>query len=55
MMNLELLFFSADLTGNVNLRQIAISHANATLKNHIRANGEYSLDLQMSVTLSYLA
>ena len=45
-MNLELLFFSADLTGNANLRQIAISHANTTMKNHIRADGEDSLDLR---------
>jgi hypothetical protein len=40
MMNLELLFHSANLTGNNTLRQIAISHANATMKNHIRADGK---------------
>ena len=44
MMNLEVLFQSADLTGNDTLRDIAISHANTTIKNHIRSDG----------TLSYL-
>ncbi|KAH8832004.1 glucuronyl hydrolase [Flagelloscypha sp. PMI_526] len=39
MMNLELLFSSADLTNNQTLRNIAISHADTTRKNHIRANG----------------
>lgn len=38
-MNLELLFQSADLTGNNTLRTIAISHANTTIKNHIRPDG----------------
>jgi len=40
MMNLELLFVSADLTGNNTLRQIANKHAETTMKNHIRADGE---------------
>jgi len=39
MMNLEVLFQSADLTGNNTLRAIATSHANATMKNHIRQGG----------------
>lgn len=39
MMNLEVLFQSEALTGNHTLREIAISHANTTMKNHIRADG----------------
>ena len=41
MMNLELLFHSADLTGNDGLRKIAISHADTTMKNHIRNDGGF--------------
>lgn len=36
MINLELLFVSADLTGNNTLRTIAINHADTTMKNHFR-------------------
>ncbi|KIM49493.1 glycoside hydrolase family 88 protein [Hebeloma cylindrosporum] len=39
MMNLEVLFRSADLTGNSTLRKIATTHADTTMKNHIRADG----------------
>ncbi|KAI0373266.1 d-4,5 unsaturated-glucuronyl hydrolase-like protein [Pilatotrama ljubarskyi] len=39
MMNLEVLFASEALTGNHTLREIAISHADKTMVNHIRANG----------------
>jgi rhamnogalacturonyl hydrolase YesR len=39
MMNLEVLFHSADLTGNSTLREIAKTHANTTMKNHIRSDG----------------
>lgn len=39
MMNLEVLFVSADLTGNQTLRNIATSHADTTIKNHIRPDG----------------
>ena len=39
MMNLEVLFQSADLTGNSTLRDIAIAHADTTMKNHIRDDG----------------
>jgi hypothetical protein len=39
MMNLEVLFQSEELTGNHTLREIAISHADTTMKNHIRADG----------------
>jgi hypothetical protein len=39
MMNLEVLFHSADLTGNSTLREIAKTHANTTIKNHIRSDG----------------
>jgi unsaturated chondroitin disaccharide hydrolase len=38
MMNLELLFEAAKLSGDNSLRDIAVSHANATLKNHFRAD-----------------
>lgn len=39
MMNLEVLFQSADLTGNDTLREIATTHADTTMKNHIRTDG----------------
>ncbi|KAF9265801.1 glycoside hydrolase family 88 protein [Marasmius fiardii PR-910] len=39
MMNLELLFVSADLTGNKTLREIAMKHADTTMNNHIRPDG----------------
>ncbi|TDL27623.1 glycoside hydrolase family 88 protein [Rickenella mellea] len=39
MMNLEVLFVSAGLTGNDTLRQIAISHADHTIANHVRPDG----------------
>ena len=48
-MNLEVLFQSADLTGNDTLRDIATSHANTTIKNHIRSDGTLSrLSLYLS-------
>ncbi|KAF9466278.1 glycoside hydrolase family 88 protein [Collybia nuda] len=39
MMNLEVLFHSSALTGNKTLENIAIAHADTTIKNHIRADG----------------
>ncbi|PCH38423.1 glycoside hydrolase family 88 protein [Wolfiporia cocos MD-104 SS10] len=39
MMNLEVLFVSASLTGNKTLEDIAISHANKTMQNHVRPDG----------------
>jgi len=39
MMTLDVLFVAADLTGNDTLRQIAISHADKTMMNHIRPDG----------------
>ena len=39
MMNLDVLFQSEELTGNRTLREIAIRHANTTMKNHIRHDG----------------
>ncbi|QRV94836.1 glycoside hydrolase family 88 protein [Ceratobasidium sp. AG-Ba] len=39
MMNLELLFKAAELTGNRTLIDIAISHADKTIVNHIRPDG----------------
>ncbi|EIW85467.1 glycoside hydrolase family 88 protein [Coniophora puteana RWD-64-598 SS2] len=39
MMNLEVLFVSESLTGNTTLRDIAISHANKTMENHVRPDG----------------
>ncbi len=39
MMNLELLFMATEFTGDGKYREIAINHADKTLKNHFRANG----------------
>ncbi|KAJ7581496.1 glucuronyl hydrolase [Mycena floridula] len=39
MMNLEVLFLSAALTGNTTLTDIAKRHADTTMKNHFRADG----------------
>jgi hypothetical protein len=39
MMTLEVLFNTADLTGNDTLREIAKSHANKTMMNHVRPDG----------------
>lgn len=36
MMNLELLFFASKVTGDPSFKDIAISHAAATMKNHLR-------------------
>ena len=41
MMNLEVLFHSADLTGNNTLRRIAATHADTTMLNHIRPDGTH--------------
>lgn len=38
MVNLDLLFTSAGLTGNTTLSSIAIKHADTTIKNHFRGN-----------------
>lgn len=38
MMNLELLFFASELTGDPKYKQVAISHADHTLKNHFRSD-----------------
>lgn len=40
MINLELLFVYADLTGNDTFRQMAITHADQTLLWHIRPDGK---------------
>ena len=53
MMNLEVLFNAADLTGNDTLRQIAISHADKTMMNQLRADGAPPL-LERLVALWYL-
>jgi hypothetical protein len=39
MMNLELLFEASRLTGDEHYRNIAVRHANTTLKHHFRADG----------------
>jgi hypothetical protein len=39
MMNLEVLFVAEALTGNRTYRDIAISHADKTMQNHVRADG----------------
>lgn len=36
MMNLELLFFATEVTGDVSFREIAVKHAMTTLKNQVR-------------------
>ena len=38
MMNLELLFWASKFTGNQKYKEIAINHANTTMKNHFRAD-----------------
>lgn len=38
MINLEMLFWAADNGGETELRDIAISHANTTMKNHFRSD-----------------
>jgi len=47
MMNLEVLFQSATLTGNLTLRNIAITHADTTIKNHVRDDGTCTETPQM--------
>jgi len=39
MMNLQVLFDSEALTGNTTLRDIAMSHADNTMQNHVRPDG----------------
>jgi chondroitin AC lyase len=39
MMNLELLFWASQATGDSTYHQIAVTHANTTLKNHFRPDG----------------
>jgi uncharacterized protein YyaL (SSP411 family) len=39
MMNLELLFKAAELSGDSSLREIAVKHADRTLKEHFREDG----------------
>jgi hypothetical protein len=39
MMNLELLFYASTVTGDSKYRDIAVRHADATLKNHFREDG----------------
>jgi unsaturated chondroitin disaccharide hydrolase len=39
LMNLELLFAATKLTGDSTFYQVAVSHANTTLKNHFRPDG----------------
>lgn len=49
MMNLEMLFWASEQTNNPKYREIAISHANKTLKNHFRK------DMTSYHVVSYLA
>lgn len=44
-MNLEVLYLSADLTGNNTLRTIAVNHADTNIANHIRSDGEQGFHL----------
>ena len=51
MMNLELLFEASKLTGDATFKQIAIEHANTTLKNHFRKdNSSYHVVGYDSIT-----
>lgn len=51
MMNLELLFAASRLTGDPSFYEIAVSHANTTMKNHFRADyGTYHVIDYDSVT-----
>ncbi|KAK0185933.1 glycoside hydrolase family 88 protein [Armillaria mellea] len=50
MMNLNVLMTSAHLTGNSTLRDIAISHADTTMKNHIRPDGSTWHVIQYTTT-----
>lgn len=38
MMNLELLFFASQITGDTSFRHIAVTHAESTLKNQVRSD-----------------
>src|SRR5690606_5099232 len=38
MMNLEMLCYTSDITGDPKYKEVAISHANQTMKNHFRAD-----------------
>ena len=49
MMNLEMLFWASEQTNNPKYREIAISHADKTLKNHFRE------DMTSYHVVSYLA
>jgi hypothetical protein len=42
-MNLEILWVVYGLTGNTTLRDIALAHADTTMKNHIRTDGSFIL------------
>lgn len=42
MMNLEILILAANFTGNSTFYDMAISHADTTMRNHIRDDGEHS-------------
>ena len=39
----QVLFVSANLTGNSTLRDIATSHADKTMVNHLRADGTFAV------------
>ena len=41
MMNLEMLFWASEQTNNPKYREIAISHANKTLKNHFPGGHDF--------------
>lgn len=38
MMNLELLFWASKMTGDMKYYEVAVTHANTTIKNHLREN-----------------
>lgn len=52
MMNLEVLFVSANLTGNHTLRNIATSHADKTMVNHLRPDGAHMFRSSIEANLT---
>jgi hypothetical protein len=52
MLNLDVLFSAAGLTGNDTFRHIAISHADKTMTNHLRTDGAPIRNLRYMVFLS---
>lgn len=54
MMNLEVLWYSNEISPNSTLTDIAISHADKTLTNHVRADGTYTSCSSRWLSLTFL-